>query len=89
MNVQESQPDRQEATSAVPMDRGKFSSEARTALGSQIENADEATMERVSELVEAHMVKDEDGDPELDMQVQIAQLLFQTWCLLVGCWHGA
>lgn len=67
--MQESRPDRQEATSALPVDRGKFSNEARTALGSQIENADEATMERVSQLVQAHMVNGEDGDPELDMQV--------------------
>eukprot|EP00892_Ulva_mutabilis_P002887 jgi/Ulvmu1/1259/UM109_0057.1 len=82
---QESQPDRQEATSARPTDRGKFSSEARTALGSQIENADEATMERVSELVEAHMVKDEDGDPELDMQVLPDSICWQLHDLL---YHG-
>jgi len=68
----------------VPVDRGKFSNEARTALGSQIENADEATMERVSELVEAHMVKDEDGDPELDMEVHLDCLLC-IWFMPVAC----
>lgn len=71
--MQESRPDRQEATSAVPADRGKFSNEARTALGSQIEDADEQTMDRVSQLVQAHMVNGEDGDPELDMQVRLCR----------------
>lgn len=82
---QESRPDRQEATSALPVDRGKFSNEARTALGSQIENADEATMERVSQLVQAHMVNGEDGDPELDMQVLPDSICWQLHDLL---YHG-
>lgn len=85
--IQESRPDRQEATSAVPADRGKFSNEARTALGSQIEDADEQTMDRVSQLVQAHMVNGEDGDPELDMQVRLHRLSDRgtLWIVLQVC----
>jgi hypothetical protein len=64
------QVDRQEATSG----RGVFTRDARETLAAALEDESvaDATLQRVSDIVQGHMVVGDDGSEELDLFVRFS-----------------
>jgi hypothetical protein len=67
--------DRQEATSG-PGPRGPFSAQGRETLAASLEDdsVSDATLQRVSDIVQGHMVIGEDGSEELDLFVRFSSV---------------